>query len=60
MFGKKKKNKLMSAYGTLEKSDFSNQCTHDDTTDPRCLYCTNYTYPIGCKLNDFSRDVNDL
>lgn len=60
MFGKKKKLKLMNAYGTMEKKDWSKKCTHNDTTDSHCLACTNYIYPLGCKLNDYSEDIDKL
>jgi hypothetical protein len=54
-FKKKKKNKLMSAYGTMrDKKDYSKKCSRNELTEKKCLLCINYIYPIGCKLKGYN------
>lgn len=55
-FGKKKSyNEKFpcSKYGTMQ--DYSNICTRNEQTAEQCLACTNYVYPIGCKLKDINK-----
>lgn len=46
---KKKKNPFKKHFdSTLERKDYSSECTMDDDHDEHCWNCECFVFPIGC------------
>lgn len=42
-----------------EKPDYSHMCTMNDNTDPHCLKCRYFIFPIGCVFYEVNQPVVD-